>query len=122
MDKLSASGKVTGFASPAQGYEDTAIDLNNLLIKNPAATYFFRLDSGDMETLGLLKGALLVVDRSKTPVLNNFVLIRHEGQFLCRLMTERNGSTVFTNNLTDIKPTYDDTEIIGVVTTSIKEH
>jgi hypothetical protein len=27
-----AFGKVTGFASPAQGYEDTAIDLNGLLI------------------------------------------------------------------------------------------
>jgi hypothetical protein len=29
--------KTTGFASPAQGYEDTAIDLNRLLIRNAPA-------------------------------------------------------------------------------------
>jgi hypothetical protein len=30
--------KTSGFASPAQGYEDSAIDLNGLLIRNPPAT------------------------------------------------------------------------------------
>jgi len=33
--------KTAGFASPAQGYEETAIDLNGLLVKNPPATFFF---------------------------------------------------------------------------------
>jgi SOS-response transcriptional repressor LexA len=54
--------KTTGFASPAQGYEDTVIDLNALLVKRPAATFFFRLENGDMGDLGLQKGVLLVVD------------------------------------------------------------
>jgi DNA polymerase V len=113
--------KASGFASPALGYEDTAIDLNSLLIRNPAATYFYRLDSGDMEGMGLAKGALLVVDRSKVPVLNNAVLLRYEGQFLCRVMVKHNGSIVFTNGCNDIL-TNNETEIIGVVTASIKEH
>ena len=113
-------GKATGFASPAQGYEDTAIDLNRLLITNPPATYFFRLESGDMEEMGLPKGALLVVDRSKTPVLNDFTLIRHEGQFLCRLLARHNGLYMFTNGYSDISPVVDDTEIVGVVTASIQ--
>ena len=113
-------GKATGFASPAQGYEDTDIDLNRLLVRNPSATYFFRLESGDMEELGLPRGTLLIVDRSREPWLNSIVLIRHEGRFLCRLMIKNRGTAVFTNGINIIKPIADETEIIGTVTASIK--
>jgi len=116
------TGKTTGFASPAQGYEDNMIDLNELLIKNPSSTYLFRLESSDMSDLGLPKGALLVVDRSKKPVFNQFALIRHEGQFLCRLMVKHNQQAVFTNGVNEIYPTADETEIVGAVTASIKEY
>ena len=121
--------KPSGFASPAQGYEEQYIDLNRLLVKNRPATYFFKLDSRDMERLGLPMGALLVVDRSKKPKnpnqslpqdTNPIVIIRHEGQFFCRLMARLDGKIVFTNGTDDIIPTTDDTEIIGVVTASIK--
>jgi DNA polymerase V len=114
--------KTTGFASPAQGYEDTNIDLNEILVKNPSATYFFKLESEDMSDLGLSKGTLLVVDRSKTPIFNQFVLIKHEGQFLCRLMVKHNQQTIFTNGISEITPIADETEIIGAVTASIKEY
>ena len=113
-------GKTSGFASPAQGYEDTTIDLNRLLVRNPPATYFFRLESGDMAELGLPRGALLVVDRSKAPVLNSILLIQHEGQFLCRLMADRKGAAVFTNGVSDILPIINETEIIGTVTACIQ--
>ena len=133
--------KPSGFASPAQGYEEQYIDLNRLLVKNRPATYFFKLDSRDMEQLGLPMGALLVVDRSKRPKnlkqtamkttprdvretllqdANPIVIIRHEGQFFCRLMARHNEKIVFTNGTDDIIPTNDDTEIIGLVTASIK--
>ena len=113
------NAKSTGFASPAQGYEDQAIDLNRLLVHNPPATYFLRLDS-DMTALGLPRGSILIADRSKTPAPNQFVLLRHEGQFYCRLMAEHNGKTIFTNGTTDLIPTPDETEIIGVITASIQ--
>ena len=112
--------KTTGFASPAQGYEEQSIDLNSLLVHNPPATYFGRLESSDMEALGLARGSLLIVDRSKTPVLNSFVLIRHEGVFLCRLMVNKEGKTAFTDGTSYILPTSGETEIIGVITASIK--
>jgi DNA polymerase V len=114
--------KTTGFASPSQGYEETNIDLNEILIKNPSSTYLFKLDSEDMSDLGLPKGALLVVDRSKTPVFNQFALIKHEGQFLCRLMVKHNKQNIFTNGVSEITPIADETEIVGAVTASIKEY
>jgi DNA polymerase V len=117
MDK-----KTTGFASPAQGYEDQSIDLNRLLIHNPPATYFVRLDTSDMAELGLARGSLLVVDRSKDPGPNSLVLIRHEGRFLCRLLTTSGNKPAFTNGKETIHPIPDETEIIGTVTASIKTY
>ena len=120
MGQSIAAGKANGFASPAQGYEDNGIDLNALLVRQPASTYFFRLAGGDMAELGLPKGALLVVDRSRKPLINNFVIIRYEGRFLCRLMVQEDGYTIFTNGVSDIMPVIDDTEVIGVVTASVQ--
>ena len=112
--------KVTGFASPAQGYEENSIDLNTLLVKSPSSTYFFRLESSDMDKLGLPNGTLLIVDRSRKPVYNQFALIQHEGRFLCRLMVKHNGKAVFTNGDIEISPIPDETEIVGAVTASIQ--
>ena len=114
--------KATGFASPTQGYEEQGIDLNRLLIRNPPATYFVRLDTNEMTALGLPKGTLLIVDRSGIPVANTLVLIRHAGQFLCRQMAQANGKITFTNGTEHIHPIPDDTEIIGVITASIQTH
>jgi DNA polymerase V len=117
------TGKTSGFASPSQGYEEQNIDLNRLLIHNPPATYFFRLETGDLSAFGAASGSLLIVDRSITPAPGALVLIRHENRFLCRKMeTDGNGNVQFTNGTTIIIPIPDDTEIIGVITSSIKTY
>ena len=120
MGFSSTNSKVTGFASPAQGYEENSIDLNTVLIKHPSSTYLFRLESADMEKLGLPNGAILIVDRSLKPCINQFAMLRHEGQFLCRLLVSRNGKIVFTNGNTDISPIADETEVMGTITASIQ--
>jgi len=111
--------KTTGFASPALGYEEKRIDLNSLLNRNPPATYFWRLGSDDMAAVGMPRGSLLMVDRSLQPSYNKPVVIQHEGHFLCRLMTKKDGKTVFTNGTVEFAPTTDDTEIVGSVTVCI---
>jgi DNA polymerase V len=117
------TGKATGFASPAQGYEEQTIDLNRLLVANPPATYFLRLETAEMEELGLPCGSLLVVDRSINPPTNSFVLIQHEGQFLCRLFQKSENSTgYFTNGKEIIYPSAGETELIGTVTSFIKQY
>jgi len=112
--------KTTGFASPAQGYEEEGIDLNRLLIRNPPATIYVRLDSNDMEALGLVRDMLLVIDRSITPAANALVMLRHEGRFLCRLLNKKRGKTSFTDGKEEICPIEDETEIIGTVTAAIR--
>ena len=114
--------KTTGFASPAQGYEEQGIDLNRLLIRNPPATYFLRLETSDMASLGLPRGSLLVVDRSIDPAPNQYVWIRHEDQFLCRLLIIDGGKPVFTDGNTIIVPIPDETEVFGTVVASIQAY
>jgi DNA polymerase V len=84
MGFSSTNSKVTGFASPAQGYEEASIDLNTLLIKHPSATRLYQLDNSDIEKLGLPFGTLLVVDSSIKPNIGQFAMLRHEGMILCR--------------------------------------
>jgi hypothetical protein len=73
-----------------------------------------------MGELGLAKGALLVVDRAKNPAPDDFVLLAHEGRFLCRLLVLHDGVKVFTDGKNFIRPIAEDTLVIGVVTAAIQ--
>ena len=53
-----------GFPSPAGDYIETPLDLNELLINHPAATFFVRARGESMIGVGMHDGDLLVVDRS----------------------------------------------------------
>jgi len=53
-----------GFPSPADEYMEASIDLNELLIKNPPATFIVRAKGESMIGAGIFEGSLLVVDRA----------------------------------------------------------
>jgi DNA polymerase V len=56
-----------GFPSPAEDFEDRGLDLNELMIRNPPATYMLRVVGESMTGAGIFDGDLLVVDRSLEP-------------------------------------------------------
>ncbi len=51
-----------GFPSPAQDYVEKRIDLNELLVQHPSATYFVKAAGDSMIDAGIDEGDLLVVD------------------------------------------------------------
>ena len=53
-----------GFPSPAEDYIEKTLDLNELCIQHPAATFFVRVDGEPMIGVGIFPGDVLVVDRS----------------------------------------------------------
>ncbi len=53
-----------GFPSPAQDFIEQTLDLNELCIKHPAATYFVRVEGDSMLEAGIYPDDVLVVDRS----------------------------------------------------------
>ena len=76
-----AGSVVAGFPSPAEQYLEPPLDLNELLVKRPAATYFVRVEGDSMIGVGIHDGDLLVVDRSLTPADGDVVIAALDGEF-----------------------------------------
>lgn len=53
-----------GFPSPAEDYVEKTLDLNELCIQHPAATFFVRVQGESMIEAGIFPDDVLVVDRS----------------------------------------------------------
>lgn len=53
-----------GFPSPADDYIERTLDLNELCIQHPSATFFLRVQGESMIDAGILPDDVLVVDRS----------------------------------------------------------
>lgn len=63
-----------GFPSPADDFIDKHIDLNELLIRHPAATFFVRVKGDSMINAGIFSGDVLVVDKA-LEAKNNCIVI-----------------------------------------------
>lgn len=74
-------GISAGFPSPADDYLHAKLDLNELLVEHPSATYYVRVNGDSMLGAGIVSGDLLVVDRS-LEVTNNCIVVAHiDGEF-----------------------------------------
>jgi DNA polymerase V len=78
---LMASPAACGFPSPADDYLDGALDFNELLIQNPAATFAVRIAGESMTGIGLFPRDIAVVDRARTAVDGSIVLALLGGEF-----------------------------------------
>lgn len=80
--KARISGSVVaGFPSPAEQYQEPPLDLNELLVKRPAATFFVRVRGDSMIGAGIHDGDLLVVDRSLRPASGDIIIACVDGDF-----------------------------------------
>ena len=74
--------RTTGFASPAESYVDKRLDLNELIVTDVKTTFYFKY--GGVDTLGVKKGNVLVIDRSVEPEYDDLVLISDNSCFKIR--------------------------------------
>ena len=84
-----------GFPSPAETYVEKPLDLNNLLIYRPAATFFVRACGDSMTGAGIQSGDILVVDKSLTARDGSAWLVPANPQFEAINVTERQDFSVF---------------------------
>ncbi len=85
---LTGSRSTAGFPSPADDYIEGALDLNRLLIKHPAATFFMRADGAALQSAGIVHRDLLIVDRSRRPVSGSIVVALIDGELQLRRFGE----------------------------------
>lgn len=70
-----------GFPTPAENYAIKDIDLNDLLVENPPATFLLRVRGDSMIDAGIFEGDLLVVDRSRMPKFGDIVVMQVNTEF-----------------------------------------
>ena len=80
-----------GFPSPADDYLEGELDLNELLIQHPAATFFVRLAGDSMVNAGLFDGDILVVDRAVTASHGHIVVAVIEGDMTVKRLHSQSG-------------------------------
>ena len=119
---LFSDAVTAGFPSPATDYCERKLDLNELCIKKPAATYFVRAQGDSMIEAGIFPGDVIVVDRSINAAHGDIVIASFNGELLIKkLETKPTTRLVPMNSQHDpiVVPEDTDLEIFGVATTVI---
>ena len=78
-----------GFPSPAADYVEQRIDLNQLLIQHPSATYFVKASGDSMIDGGISDGDLLIVDSAITASHGDIVIAAVDGEFTVKKLQLR---------------------------------
>jgi len=81
-----------GFPSPATDYMENKLDLNEHLIKHPAATFIVKANGISMIEAGISSGDLLIVDRSISPRNDNIVIASILGDLTVKKLQKKNQS------------------------------
>jgi len=69
-----------GFPSPALDYQEKRVSLDEMCITKPSATYMVRSSVTHWKA-GIMSGAMLVVDSSKTPCDGSIVVATVQAEF-----------------------------------------
>jgi len=112
-----------GFPSPADDYLEGKLDLNEYLIKHPAATLFVKAPDDSMIKAGIFPGDILIVDRSIKPTDKKVVIALIDGGFSVRRISKIKGKVFLVPENENYKPIQvdpeTDCEIWGIVTNVI---
>ena len=83
---LFACSVSAGFSSPAEDYIEGRLDLNELMVANPSATFFVRVAGDSMIGAGIHHNDILVVDRSLEPISGKVVIAVVNGELTVKRM------------------------------------
>ncbi len=81
---LYQSHPAAGFPAPGDDAVERMLDIHNLVVQNPSATFFVRVEGDSMVGAGIFSGDVLVVDRSKEPKDGNIVVAAINGEMVVK--------------------------------------
>jgi DNA polymerase V len=115
---------IIGFESPATEYTQLKLDLDQLLIDHPSATYIGMAEGESMMGVGIFSGDLLIVDRAQNIKDQDVVVANLNGVFVCKKIDKQQGCLRSSGK--GFPPYFlteeDEFQIEGVVTRSIRMH
>lgn len=125
LDLPMSEGHVrAGFPSPAEDFAVNRLDLTQMLVPHPQATFLLRVAGVSMSEAGIGDGDTLVVDRAIKPQHGHVVVAVVDGEFTVKYLHQRAGRV----RLKAANPTFPDivpkdgqtVEVWGVVSSCIK--
>jgi DNA polymerase V len=121
---LYASQPAAGFPAPGDDLVEQPLDLNDLMIDNPTATFFVRVAGDSMEGLKIFSGDVLVVDRSITPQSGMIVVAAVYGEMVIKQLHKQSERLQLISANEQYEPIEindaDDVFVWGVVTGSAR--
>jgi len=122
---LYASSPAAGFPAPGDDLVEKMLNVNDLLVKHPASTFFVRVEGDSMEGAGIFSGDILVVDRSENAVSGRIVVAAVNGELVIkRLAQTSNGLSLLSENTAYAPIVISESEecfVWGVVTGSVRQ-
>lgn len=118
---LATQSAAPGFASIAEEYAETRINLNDHLIAHPEASFILKTVGNALNHLGIFDGDYLVVDKSLKAAHQNIIIVILNGQLtvkqLLKIKTSESESKWLLQGGLDTKsvPMTKDTQIWGIV-------
>lgn len=83
-----------GFPSSAENFVENSLDLNDLLIEHPSATFYVRVIGNSMIKAGINSGDILIVDRSLSFTNNKIAIVRINDEFTVKRI-KMEGTKIF---------------------------
>lgn len=126
LPKLVLQPIKAGFPNAAEEAPEIPLDLNTLLVKHPASTFYMRVDGDSMQDMGIYTNDLIVVDKSLEIRSGDVVVAYIDGEFTLKQFIKLGNRGV----LKPANPKYPDIEVTqdndfmiwGVVTHTIRSH
>lgn len=115
---------ISGFESPAAEYKELTLNIDELLVQHPNATFLGVANGDSMNDVGIFNGDILIVDRSVAYRHMDVVVTTYNGSFSCKIYDEvKKRLLSASNEYPPIDIDSSDSFVIeGVVTSSIRCH
>jgi DNA polymerase V len=121
---LYSSAPAAGFPAPGDDMVEKSLNVHDLLVKHPVATFFVRVEGDSMEGAGIFSGDILVVDRSVEAVSGKIVVAAVGGGLVIKRLSKQGDSMVLmseNDTYAPIQVTGDEECFVwGVVTGSVR--
>jgi len=113
-----------GFPSPAEEELSDALSLDDLLIKNPQATFLLKVSGYSMSEAGILPGDMVIVDKGQSSKSGDIVIAEVDGEWTMKYLAKKGEGVTLMPANPEFKPIRPKKElkVAGVVTAVIRQY